>query len=157
MFKTSDEENNRTLYQALNYLSEENYDYLRNNRDKIDFSFRNSDIRTLADELTENQDFITLSNLIIYADDMFPNNPVKGFKQLIIDLSKRLNKNGQIMAGYLYDIENEADYREIYKQSLRDPVFQGPEYSYQYIQKIDDLAHNRKSGNHDACLIYTKK
>lgn len=157
LFNVADEENNRALYKALSYLSRENYEYIRNNRDKINFSFRNTDIRTLADELTEEQDFMTLSNLITYADDMYSDNPIQEFKQLIINLSKRLNKNGQIMAGYLYDIENEEDYREIYQQSSRNLVFQGPEYTYQYIKKLHDLHCNQESENHDACLIYTKK
>lgn len=157
LFNSIDEENNRALYRALGYLSKENYEYIRNNRDKINFSFMNSDIRTLANELTDNQDFITLSNLIIYAHNMFPDNPLEGFKQLIIDLSTRLNQNGQIAAGYLYDIENEDDVREIYRQSLRNHVFQGEEFSYQYFTRIHDLHCNQESNNHDASLIYTKR
>lgn len=47
LFHATDEENNEALYQALNYLSRENYEYIRNNRDKINFSFRNLDIRIL--------------------------------------------------------------------------------------------------------------
>lgn len=88
---------------------------------------------------------------------MYPDNPIHGFKQLIIDLSKRLSKNGQIVVGYLYDIENENDCREIYKQALRNLVFKGPEYTYHYVRKMHDLHCNRESKNHDACLIYTKK
>lgn len=157
LFNATDETNNEALYQALNYLSIENYEYIRNNKDKINFSFINTDIRTLSHELTEKQDFITLSNLIIYAHCMYPNNPLQGFKQLIENLSQKLNEDGQIIVGYLYDIENEDDCREIYKQALRDAVFKEPEYSYEYTRKMHDLHCNRKSKNHDACLIYTKK
>lgn len=157
LFNEVDEENNRALYQALNYLSKENYEYIKQNRDKIKFSFMNTDIRTLTNELKEKQDFMTLSNLIIYAHCMYPNNPIQEYKHLIINLSKKLNENGQIMAGYLYDIEGEEDSREIYKQSLRDKEFKKPDFTYQYIKRIHDLHCNQESNNHDACLIYTKR
>lgn len=157
LFKSTDEHNNLALYQALSYLSIENYEYIRNNRQKINFSFMNTDVRHLADELTEEQDFMTLSNLIIYAHCMYPDNPIQGFKQLIINLSKKINKNGQIIVGYLYDSENEDDCREIYKQELRNLVFQEPEYTYYYVKKMHDLQCNYESKNHDACLIYTKR
>lgn len=157
IFNEIDEENNQTLYQALNYLSEENYTYIVNNREKINFTFKNIDIRNFDNEIEEKQDFITLSNLIIYVNDMYPNNPLQEYKGLIESLSQRLSKNGEIVAGYLYDIENEDDYREIYKHSLRDSVFQEPEYSYHYVRKMRDLHRNEYSKNHDAVLIYTKK
>lgn len=152
LFNATDETNNQALYQTLSYLSIENYEYIRNNRDKINFSFKNTDVRNLVDELTEDQDFITLSNLIFYDHYMYPDNPIQGFKRLIIDLSKRLNKNGQIIVGYLYDIENEDDCRK-----MRYLVFQEPEYTYHYVRKMYDLHCNRESENHDACLIYTKR
>lgn len=154
---TMDEENNRALYQALNYLSLENYKYIRDNVDKINFEFMNIDIRTLASLLIENQDFITLSNLIIYAHCMFPNNSIKEFKKMIENLSQKLNENGQIVVGYLYDIENEEDDREIYISKLRDAVFTAPQFTYHYFKRIRDLHCNQESNNHDACLIYTKK
>jgi len=157
LFNAYDESNNRALYQALNYLSLENYNYIRNNKDKINFSFMNTDIRNLTLELTDEQDFVTLSNLIIYAHCMYPNNTLLEFKQLIENLSKRLNSNGQIMVGYLYDIENENDDRIIYKQEFRDSIFRESEYSYSYFRKMHDLHCGLESGNHDACLIYTKK
>lgn len=157
LFNDKDENNNQALYQALDYLSIENYEYIRNNRDKINFSFKNTDIRALADELPEEQDFITLSNLIIYAHCMYPNNTLLEFEQLIDNLSQRLNQNGQIMVGYLYDIENENDFRNIYKKSLRDYVFKEDKYTYYYVKKMHDLHCNTESNNHDACLIYTKK
>lgn len=156
LFNT-DEANNQTLYQVLNYLSKDNYEYIRNNGDKINFVFKNSDIRNLTDELTEDQDFITLSNLIIYAHCMYPKNTLQEFHELIKTLSQRLTKNDQIVAGYLYDIENENDSRDIYKKALRDKVFKDDEYSYHYIRKIHDLLCNLESNNHDACLVFTKK
>lgn len=157
LFKATDEHNNRALFQALNYLSIENYEYIRSNTEKINFSFKNIDIKILSRKIREKQDFITLSNLIIYAHCMYPDNSLKGFKNLIVDLSKMLNKNGKIIVGYLYDIENENDCREIYKQTLRDTVFQGSEYTYYYVKKMHDLQCERESENHDAALIYTKK
>ena len=157
MFNAVDETNNKALYQALNYLSKENYEYIRSNIDKIDFSFMNTDVRTLANELDENIDFITLSNLIIYANMMYPDNPNLGFKELTKDLSKKLNKDGNIVIGYLYDIENEEDHREVYIKKNRDKYFKGSKYSYNYIQKFHDLHTGRETKNHDAILIYTKK
>ena len=157
LFNAVDEENNRALYKALSYLSRENYEYIRNNRDKLNFSFMNTDIRTLADELPENQDFMTLSNLIIYAHTMYPNNPLQGFKELIEKLAQKLNTNGHIVAGYLYDIEDEEDVRDVYKKAARDSVFKEPEYSYNYFERMHDLHCNQESESHDASLVYTKK
>ena len=156
MLFSNDEEENDILYGALNYLSKDNYEYLRKNWSIINFKFLNSDIRTINQELEDDIDFIDLSNLIIYEYDMFPDNRLSGYKKLIERLADKLKSGGQIMAGYLYDIENEEDGRQVYNSRLRDSVFTGPEYSYNYITKIQDLA-GYKSENHDACLIYTKK
>lgn len=157
LFNQYDETNNQALYQALNYLSEENYQYIRENRDKINFHFENIDIRNLSASLTKNYDFITLSNIILYAHYMYKENHLQKFKELIGELSKKLNINGNIVVGYLYDIENENDVRDIYKQQIRDCIFTEPEYSYYYFRKMHDLHCNRETDNHDACLVYTKK
>lgn len=157
LFNQYDETNNQALYQALNYLSEENYQYIRENRNKINFIFKNIDIRNLNTSLTENFDFMTLSNIILYAHYMYKKNHLQEFKKLIGELSKKLNKNGNIVVGYLYDIENENDARDIYKKQIRDCMFNEPEYSYNYFRKMNDLHCDRKTDNHDVCLVYTKK
>lgn len=108
-------------------------------------------------KLNEKQDFITLSNLIIYAHSMYPDYPLQGFKQLIEDLSFLLNNDGKIVVGYLYDIENEKDAREIYKSVLRNAIFNENQYTYHYFRRMHDLHCNQKSESHDATLIYTKK
>lgn len=154
---TRDEGNNEEINGALSYITPENYEYIRNNLDKLDFTFLNEDIRTLALKLEEKIDFLTLSNLIIYAHDMYPDCPIYNFKQLIEDLSTKLSKEGQIVIGYLYDIENEEDGRDIYKAALRNAVFKGDEYSYNYLTRMRDLQRGRGSKNHDAILIYTNK
>ena len=92
LFKDTDEENNQALYQALNYLSVENYNYIVNNREKMNFSFKNVDIRNFTESVEEEQDFITLSNLIIYAHYMYPNDTLQSYKGLIENLSQRLVK-----------------------------------------------------------------
>lgn len=157
LFNEGDETNDYALYRILNYLSEENYQYIRKNRNKINFSFINADIRNLIDKLPENYDFLTLSNVIIYAHYMYKNNHIEEFKKLIEILSTKLNKDGNIVVGYLYDIENEEDYRDIYKKDIRDEIFFETEYSYNYFKKMRDFHCGRDSKNHDACLIYTKK
>ena len=63
-------------------------------------------------------DFITLSNIILYAHYMYKENHLQKFKELIGELSKNLNINGNIVVGYLYDIENEDDAGDIYKQQI---------------------------------------
>lgn len=157
LFNEYDETNDRALYQALNYLSEENYQYIRENRNKINFAFKNIDIRNLNEELTENCDFIILSNIILYAHYMYKENHLEEFKSLIELLSQRVNNGGNIVVGYLYDIENENDARDIYSRKIRDSIFYEPEYRYFYFQKMHDLHCDRKTNNHDACLVYTKK
>ncbi|MDE5630899.1 MAG: hypothetical protein K2I70_04795, partial [Bacilli bacterium] len=92
LFNTHDEGNNTEINGALSYITPENYEYLRNHLDELDFTFINEDIRTISTKLEENIDFLTLSNLIIYAHDMFPNYPVHGFKKLIEDLSCKINE-----------------------------------------------------------------
>ncbi|MCH5167584.1 MAG: DUF3419 family protein [Erysipelotrichales bacterium] len=157
LFNETDEYSSKALCEALNYLSEENYEYIRQNRDKIDFSFLNADIRVLADELPEDIDFITLSNVILYANKMFPLYPLEYFKEVVKKIATRLKDDGVIVVGYLYDIENELDARLIYKAKYRDQVFIPPEYSYHTFERMNGLAHNNKSNYHDATLIYTKK
>jgi len=157
LFNEIDETNNNALYKALNYLSEDNYQYIRKNREKINFQFLNTDIRNIDKELTETFDFITLSNIIIYAHYMYKENHIQEYKKLIELLSKKLNKDGNIVAGYLYDVENEEDYRDIYNKSIRDSIFYEPTYKYCFFKKMRDLHCARDTENHDACLIYTKK
>ena len=157
LFNEYDETNNQALYQALTYLDEENYQYIRRNRNKINFNFINMDIRIITEQLIENYDFITLSNLIIYTNYMYESNQLEEFKKLIETLSQRLNDNGNIVVGYLYDLENEEDYRDIYKSKIRDLIFAPPEYHYHYFTKMRDLHCDRTTNNHDAILIYTKK
>ncbi len=157
LFNAYDEENNSGIEGSLSYITEENYEYIKENLDKLDFTFMNTDIRNLSDELSEKIDFLTLSNLIIYAHDMYPDCPVHSFKALIDSLAKNLNDNGTIVAGYLYDIENENDDRDIYKAAIRDSIFLGDNYSYKYVTRIKDLHRERSSNNHDAILVYSKK
>lgn len=156
LFKSRDEGNNYEINGALTYIKPENYEYIKNHLDELDFTFLGKDIRTLATKMDEKIDFLTLSNLIIYADDMYPDNSIRGYKSLINEWSKKLNKNGQIVVGYLYDIEDEESCSDIYKSSLRDPVFKGKRYSYNYVTRMTDFHRDRGSNNHDAILVYTK-
>ena len=121
--------------------------------DKIEkiFLFR------LNDHITEPFDFLTLSNLNLYAHHMFKQEPVQNWKKLVEYLSKQLNSDGHIVAGYFYDIENENDYREIYHQKVRDKVFLGDSYDYHYFTKMNDLCCGKTSNHHDGILVYTKK
>lgn len=154
MFAANDEHNTECLNASLNYLSPENYQYIHENIDKLNYEFMCTDIRELSRVLQDKQDFITLSNLIIYAHNLYPDNALDGWNNLIQDLSAILNDDGKIMAGYLYDIENENDHRDIYKKELRDAVFKEDHYSYQYVTRMHDLHCQMESNNHDAILIY---
>lgn len=157
LFHNTDEHCSKTLCNALNYLSEENYQYIRQNREKINFEFMNTDIRDLANELKENIDFLTLSNIIIYAHQMFPLFTLEHFRMLVERIATKLNDGGNIVVGYLYDIENEIDVRLVYKAKYRDPVFKEPDYTYHYFDRMNGLAHRNETKCHDATLVYTKK
>ncbi len=157
LFASHDEDDNECLSQALSYITPENYKWIRENIDKLNYTFLNTDIRTLPSTMKEKQDFITLSNLIIYAHDLYPDFPIHGYRYLIEYLSTMLTDDGKIMAGYLYDIENENDHRDIYKACLRDAIFTGDNYSYIYVKRMCDLGSHQDSKNHDACLIYQKR
>ena len=153
---SKDEGNINELKGCLNYLSANNYNYLKDNIDNINFSFINTDVKDLTSKLPCKVDFITLSNLIIYAEQLFPENTLENWQKLIENLATKLNKDGYIMGGYLYDIENENDYRQIYHKEKRDKVFNLPKYSYEYVTRTTDLARMSKSQSHDATLVYTK-
>lgn len=157
LFVANDEENTECLMSALSYLDPNNYAYIHNNIASMDYKFINVDIRKLPTVLKDKQDFITLTNLIIYAHDLYPDETLHKFKFLIEDLSTILSEDGQIMAGYLYDIENEEDGRDIYKSALRDATFTGLNYSYQLVKRIHDMHYGDVSDSHDACLVYSKK
>ena len=153
---SKDEGNWSEIKGALNYITPENYAYLKNNIQNINFTFMNTDVKELASRLPYNVDFITLSNLIIYAQGLFPENTLENWHRLIELLALRLNKDGHIIAGYFYDIENEDDYRDMYNKKLRDKIFNSSSYSYHLFTKMDDLARQKTSSNHDATLVYTK-
>lgn len=156
LFVANDEENTECLMQALAYLTDENYAYIRQNIGSLDYKFMNVDIRNLASTLKEKQDFITLTNLIIYAHDLYPDETLYKYRELIEDLATLLNDEGHIMAGYLYDIENEDDHRDVYKGLLRDAEFKGDNYSYLLVKRIHDMHFGDNSNNHDGCLVYSK-
>lgn len=88
---------------------------------------------------------------------MYKKDHLLEYKKLIESLSTKLKPNGKIVVGYLYDIENENDYREIYKKEKRDSIFNEDNYSYYYFRKMNDLHRDYETSNHDACLVYTKK
>lgn len=157
LFVANDEENNECLKNALSYLTPENYTYIHQNIASMDYKFMNVDIRNLPTILKDKQDFISLTNLIIYAHELYPDAPLHYFKCLIEDLATILSEEGKIMAGYLYDIENEEDGRDVYKSALREATFTGLNYNYQLVKRIHDMHYGDVSNNHDACLVYSKK
>ena len=171
---TSDELSHQVLSQTITYLKEENYYKLKEKAANINITFSNANIKNIEQNITKKYDFIYLSNIIqytntIYEKDIFiPMNEsrkkeLEAYKNTVENLGNHLKDNGQIVAGYLYEPNENysANGRQaIYDKDLRTSVFK--EYAYLDFPSINTINFMTKYGFNpdsykDTCLIYQKK
>ncbi len=155
---------------TVGYLSEDGYMELQKNISKIDTRFYSQNLLDLAPVLEQSYDFMYLSNIIQYADGMFQNTDsrasleaqisnLEDFKNILDSLSFHLNKEGKIMAGYIYAMNIPSEKTAIFHTEARTQVFSEEKFQYYYFRSLEDIYDSfefkreyRK--NTDACLVY---
>lgn len=165
-----------TLKQTLNYLDDKTFDKLKEIAPDLTIDFVNQDIKSLC--LEETYDFMYFSNIIQYAQNIFPQEStyyvkikedslksLKAYKDLIMSFKNNLSYDGKIIVGYIYSIFDEYYGNPIFTSEIREQVFPKDEFSYYYFNSItalNDLDFNSrkyipKKHSKDACIVYTKK
>lgn len=152
-----DEARDAVFEKILSYYQEENFERLYQMVEKLNNNFIESDIRNLPKVLTKQYDFIDLSNIIRYAEKMYDSNPLENYYKLITQIIPFLKPNGNLIVGYLYQLENEYSLFQFYKKELRDLYFDTPQYQYYSFDGIYDIKYNPKKKYNDAVLVYHKK
>ena len=167
-----DELKHNILKQTINYLNNEtNFYTLKEKIKDLKFEFIHNDVNNLPHFLTKQYDFIYLSNIIQYIDQMYSNicddnninqiHKLQKFKDLINQLSQNLNQDGTIIIGYIFYIINNVKTNAIFNKENREIVFNNNEFTYLYIDAIEKFKRKvfyRQDINvSDSCLIYTKK
>ena len=93
----------KNIQNMNSYLTSENYKKLSYILKDKEVTFIKSDITNLKDNLGDKRyDMMLLSNISDKIEDIYPGNPLKGYRKLIHSLSKNLNKDGIIQVGYIY-------------------------------------------------------
>jgi len=173
LFSTfKDELEKDILKQTISYLNNENsFNELKEKIQNLNFTFVESDIKDIIDKTNSKYDFIYLSNIIQYIDEIYENiiknkednqiYKLKKFKELIIELSQHLNSNGKIIAGYIYNINDDIKNISVYNKEKRNKIFNEDDFYYHNIKSIKMLIQNcnykKNKPTEDACMIYCKK
>lgn len=152
-----DEAREEIFEEILNYYQEDNFKKLYTLINKLDYCFIESDVRNLPNILTKKYDFIDLSNIIRYSEKMWDIKPLENYRNLIDELIPFLNPGGDIIVGYLYQIDTECPSYECYQKQLRDLYFPSSKYDYYYFDGIYDIKHKPQKKDNDAILVYHKK
>lgn len=127
------------------YLDEENYQKTREKLSSININYINTDIKDL--KLSSSYDYMFLSNISDYLNQMFPNNFLEEYANLLNQFPAE-----NIYFAYLYDIYNKNprsiidNIREVKK------VFRNMQ-----IEEFDTALENTKKEVHDAVLILRKR
>lgn len=164
--------NSKMFEKTIEYLSDEGFQELKKKIHNVKINFYHQDLINLPEVLNNTYDFIYLSNIIQYVDNMFQNYNIDGKKNQILNLLKykailerlktKLNPQGKIMAGYIYAIEQEVEKEVTLNPVVRENVFPEEKYNYYYFGSIEDILdstdfgkdyHNKKDG----CFVYPSK
>lgn len=171
---TRDELPCQALKQSITYLNEENYPKLKEKASTINIKFINSDITNLESTLTEDFDFIYLSNIIQYVESIYRDdadltvgqskrNKLQNYKNMTENLAKKLKEDGQMVVGYFYEPNciRKNITNIIYDVEARKAIFDDSAYSYHYFPSINTIDFKSLYGfcpdpSEDACLVYQK-
>ena len=159
------------LTETINYLSDEKqFDLLKEKINDLNFNFINENIINLPNILEDNYDFIYLSNIIQYIDEIYQNPTkdkelqlinIKKFYQLIKELCNYLKDDGTLIAGYLHNYKIENNDNSIFNKNIREQIFNSKNFHYLLLNGINTYkkhqTFNSLSKNKDACIVYSKK
>lgn len=166
LFSFGEEFKIQILNKTINHLSSStNYELLKERIKDLKFTFINSDINNLPNILNQKYDLMYFSNIIQYIDEMYSNisdNKIENqiyklnqFKELVYKLGEFLKDDGNIMTGYLYNIQRPSVNAAILNKRLRDQVFNNKDFMYHFFKSVSELRFSIKQN--DACLVYSKK
>lgn len=127
------------------YLDEENYQKTREKLSSININYINTDIKEL--KLSSSYDYMFLSNISDYLNQMFTNNYLEKYANLLNQFSVE-----NIYFAYLYDIYNKTPRSIIDNITEVKKVFRNMQ-----IEQFDTALENANEDAHDAVLILKKR
>jgi len=121
----------------------QNYDVIKSKIKDISISYFTCDITELTTILEKEYSTIVLSNIMQYAEWIYPKDALINFKKLLIQLTNFLENKGKIMCDYLYyfDFDN-------YEYEVKKDIFTKEEYDY---LEIDGIRNGM-----DGVILFTK-
>ncbi len=163
-----DEQPPLVLKREILYLSDDHqYDLLKEKISDVNIRFINTNVVNLPMVLSRDKryDFIYLSNIFQYTKNVFSKISLKErlypdkyrlirWGNLITDLSRNLNHDGNIMTGYIYDFLNiygSDDNFRIFSQA-----FPQSEFLYYHFPKTRSLSSSSSSVD-SGCIVYKKR
>ena len=141
-----------TLEKMNGYFNEEEFNRLKEIIKDKDVDFFDSDITMLPKLLKDNKfDFILLSNISDYIHNIYGENPIKQYRDLIERLTENLNMFGLMQVAYIYSRYSIWDDVSNFRYSeLRSDYFRYPEFNAAFV----DSYYN--DGTYDKIITYQK-
>lgn len=162
----------KMLERTIGYLSEEGFLEMKKIIHKVKINFYQMDLFCLPEALNDTYDFIYLSNIVQYLDVMLPSYEADKKKNQVLKLLKyktflerlrtKLKPDGEIVAGYIYAIDQKMESIAIFNPEVRENLFPEEKFIYYYFGSIQDLCDSVDFGKEyhtkqDACFIYPSK
>lgn len=135
------------------YLSKKNYLKLRTIIDKVNITFITSNIINLPKKTNKKFDYIFLSNISDYINNLYNKDYLKKFCIFIQKkLSKLITKDGNIICAYIYDykIKNTNPRTDIDINEKRKLYFKKEKFETKKFKSV--ISNNKK----DAVIIYRR-
>ncbi len=131
-----DEINQKTLPKSLSYLENNNFIQLKKRIKNIKNNFIISNVTDLPKFFQEKQDYIYLSNIIQYAEELFPpkmtdyitqetyqKEALNYYKKHLEQIKSLLNTQGYLLGGYIYSSNIDDEMVAIFNSKVRQAVF----------------------------------
>ncbi len=134
------------LERINNYMSKENYALLKEKVKMKKFKYIETDLLSLNDVLEDTYYAILLSNISDSLESIFDGNVLKNYKRFIHILSKKLDKDGFIQCGYIYNSYKGHTVQPIFAcDTIRRQIFDSEEFcekdveAYQFYSSKDKI------------------
>lgn len=166
-----DEKSIDVLKYSIDYLNPKNYEKLKDIIRNKDIDFISSNINALPAHLSKTYDFMYFSNVLAYYNTIFGDNlnltkeqndleKLKKFGSLLSYMSEYLNKDGYMLAGYLYLPSSKFSKNPLYNKEIRDNIFKNNTYKELYIKSMNYIYRMEKfdikDPDQDVCLVMKK-
>lgn len=161
------------LEETVGYLEDDKYEQLQEKISGVQLTFINTDIKALPLRLKKPYDFMYFSNIIQYVDKMYSAPEIlessceiqcyqlNKYKNLLEKTSSFLREDGQMVAGYIYTLDEPLESIAIFNPKVREKVFMDDHYSYLRFRSLNSVEWEKKRNlsieKEDACLVYQKK